>query len=51
MRLILAHLLWRFDLEAPDVEKIGSWDEQKSWILWEKTPLHVRLRVRGEVER
>lgn len=45
MRLILAHLLWRFDLQAAD-EK-WRWEEQRTWILWEKRPLKVRVRVRG----
>ena len=45
MRLILAHLLWAFDLKAPDGETVGGWEEQKSWILWEKAPLRVKLRI------
>ncbi|MCJ1403437.1 hypothetical protein MMC11_006660 [Xylographa trunciseda] len=42
MRLILAHLLWAFDLEVPKgegQEVLRNWEEQKSWILWEKVPL------------
>lgn len=47
MRLILAHLLWAFDLEAYEGEEgIGRWEEQKSWILWEKKALNARLRYR-----
>lgn len=46
MRLIMARLLWNFDLELmPDSEK---WAQQKIYILWEKGPLNVRLR---KVER
>ena len=44
MRLILSHLLWTFDIEAEG--EIPIWEEQKSWILWEKRPLYVRLNVR-----
>ncbi|MCJ1380793.1 hypothetical protein MMC17_003902 [Xylographa soralifera] len=46
MRLILAHLLWEFDLEIPDGETVGDWEEQKSWILWQKVPLRVKLIIR-----
>lgn len=42
LRLILSHLLWAFDFELADKE--WSWEKQKSWILWEKTPLNVRLK-------
>jgi len=45
MRLILAHLLWAFDFEAEG--PIDKWEDQKSWILWEKKPLNVRLKSRN----
>ena len=52
MRLILARLLWTFELEVPQEEEkqgaLGMWEEQKTWILWEKVPLRVRLRVRED---
>ncbi|KAI4221136.1 MAG: hypothetical protein L6R40_008651, partial [Gallowayella cf. fulva] len=38
LRLILSRLLWEFDFELMDKE--WSWDLQKSWILWEKSPLN-----------
>lgn len=43
MRLILARVLWNFDMElAP--ESIGiNWPDQKTYFLWEKRPLKVRL--------
>lgn len=44
MRLILTHLLWAFDFQAEG--KVGEWGEQKSWILWEKRPLMVRVECR-----
>ena len=48
MRLILAHLIWTFDFEATESkENPWSWEQQKSWILWEKTPLIVRVRCKA----
>lgn len=42
MRLIFARVLWNFDLEL--CEESHNWiDAQKSWGLWEKNPLWVRL--------
>lgn len=42
MRLILARLLWNFDLELDERSK--SWaHNMKSFILWEKPPLLVKL--------
>ncbi|KAL9097591.1 MAG: hypothetical protein Q9165_000487 [Trypethelium subeluteriae] len=41
MRLILARVLWNFDLEMmPESE---NWTDQKCFILWEKNPLYVKL--------
>lgn len=43
MRLILAKLLWNFDVELCEESK--NWaTEQKVFILWEKGPLMVRLK-------
>ncbi|MCJ1300724.1 hypothetical protein MMC08_003521 [Hypocenomyce scalaris] len=42
MRLILARLLWNFDLEL--VEACERWDEQEIYGFWQKTPLLVRLK-------
>lgn len=42
MRLILARLFWTFDIEQ-DGEP-WAWKEQKTWILWEKKALNVRIR-------
>ena len=44
MRLILAHLIWAFDFELQG--NVGRWEEQKTWILWEKKPLYVRVKNR-----
>ncbi|GJN78228.1 isotrichodermin C-15 hydroxylase [Purpureocillium lilacinum] len=42
MRLIMARLLLDFDLELIDPEQ--DWLDQKSFTLWEKLPLMVRLK-------
>ncbi|KAL8806673.1 MAG: hypothetical protein Q9182_001201 [Xanthomendoza sp. 2 TL-2023] len=42
LRLILARLLWEFEFEL--VDHGWEWGSQKSWILWEKRPLRVRVR-------
>jgi cytochrome P450 len=43
MRLILAKILYNFDLELD--EKTGDWTDQKVFILWEKHPLLVKLKA------
>ena len=41
MRVILARILWNFDLElCSDSE---HWDRQITYTLWEKLPLMCRL--------
>lgn len=45
MRLILTHLLWAFDFEADG--ELVDWAQQRSWVLWEKKPLMVRLKCRS----
>lgn len=42
MRLILARLMWNFDLELAD-EASERFLECKSFTLWLKGPLNVRL--------
>ncbi|KIW01823.1 uncharacterized protein PV09_06675 [Verruconis gallopava] len=44
MRIILARLLWNFDLELCDESR--NWREQKAFILYEKPPLMVKLTVK-----
>ena len=46
MRLILAKVLFHFDLEL-DSAATGDWFDQKSWGLWIKNPLYVRLVATG----
>lgn len=43
MRLILARLLWNFDVEAVDGKGGPEWRGQKVFILWEKTAMEVKL--------
>jgi len=45
MRLILARLVWGFDLELCE-ESQGWAERQKVFILWDKGPLWVKLRCR-----
>ncbi|KAK1241885.1 hypothetical protein MKX07_007708 [Trichoderma sp. CBMAI-0711] len=46
MRLILARLIWRYDIELVD-ESIG-WDTRsKVYIAWQKGPLYIRLKPRA----
>ncbi|KAH6676007.1 cytochrome P450 [Halenospora varia] len=41
IRLILARVLWNFDLE---LQNDGlNWNDQKVWMVWEKPPLNVKL--------
>ncbi|BCR97993.1 cytochrome P450 [Aspergillus luchuensis] len=41
LRLILARLLWRYDLAGVDVP---AWEKQGIWWFWDKKPLIVRVR-------
>ena len=42
MRLILARLLWNFDLELDEMSRRWMY-EMKMFLLWEKQPLYVKL--------
>ena len=44
MRLILARVLWNFDLELCDKSKY--WNEQRTYVLWEKPALWCKLSLR-----
>ncbi|KAL1872679.1 hypothetical protein Daus18300_004225 [Diaporthe australafricana] len=44
MRVILARMLWNFDMElSPESE---GWEKQKVYTLWDKGPLMVKLSAR-----
>lgn len=43
MRLIMAKLIWNFDIELhPETQT--DWLDQKLFTLWEKSPLYVKLK-------
>ncbi|KAI6244582.1 Trichothecene C-4 hydroxylase [Erysiphe necator] len=44
MRLIIAHVLWNFDMEL-ELDSL-NWIDQKVYALWEKNPLNVKLYPR-----
>jgi hypothetical protein len=41
MKLVMAKLLWHFDLEQrfPD-----NWGDQRVYLVWEKPPMMVKLK-------
>ena len=45
IRLILTHMVWRFDLEIAK-ETGRDWTRQKGWFTWEKKPLFVEVKER-----
>lgn len=46
MRLILARMMWGFDMQLSAESQ--KWDDQASWIQWDKAPLMVKLRLVGK---
>ncbi|GME32740.1 Cytochrome P450 [Neofusicoccum parvum] len=42
MRMIMAQMLWNFDLEL--CPQSAEWTDQKCWTLWEKPPLWVKAK-------
>ena len=44
MRLILARLLWNFEIEKPTDRTLPVWETQDIYWFWVKKPLYVRLR-------
>ena len=50
MRLILAKLVWSFDLGLPVDESMRvTWEDLKAYIVFEKLPIHVTLQPRPPV--
>ncbi|PVH96689.1 cytochrome P450 [Periconia macrospinosa] len=45
MRLVLAKLLWAFDLEAIEGKRV-KWEELRTFLFVEKRPIEVRLKLR-----
>ncbi|KAH7055986.1 cytochrome P450 [Macrophomina phaseolina] len=45
MKIVLAKLFWNFDFELADTT--GRWlEEQKTYLVWDKTPMRVNLTLR-----
>ncbi|KAL1624255.1 hypothetical protein SLS56_007957 [Neofusicoccum ribis] len=42
MRIIMANMLWHFDLEL--CSESNGWSDQKTYILWQKSPLWVKVK-------
>jgi cytochrome P450 len=50
LHLILARLVWRFDMYQADTEAGRlEWDSQRSFSVVERKPFDVRLRVRKDL--
>ena len=47
MRSILGRVLWNFDMELCDESK--KWPAQKVFVVWNKPPLMVHLRLRADL--
>ncbi|KUI61556.1 Isotrichodermin C-15 hydroxylase [Cytospora mali] len=45
LRLTMAKLLWNFDMEAVPRKRL-RWEDLRTFLLVEKKPVHVRMRVR-----
>ena len=45
MKLILAKMIWKFDLELNEKTK-EDWTDQKIWLLHEGAPLYVNISPR-----
>lgn len=51
MRLILAKLLWHFDFAATDDEaKQLRWEDLRTFLLVEKRPVQLRMRLRSSAD-
>ncbi|TKA44600.1 hypothetical protein B0A54_04550 [Friedmanniomyces endolithicus] len=46
MRLILARMLYVFDISWATTPAIDDWGQQQTFIFWQKQPLEVRLTLR-----
>ncbi|KAK3619658.1 hypothetical protein LTR56_023881 [Elasticomyces elasticus] len=46
MRLILARLLYTFDISWDRTPTINDWGQQQTFIFWQKEPLEIRLTLR-----
>ena len=46
MKMVLAKVLWNFDLELAEKMKEGDWTDQKVYLLNQKMPMYVKMRPR-----
>ncbi|KAF7531228.1 hypothetical protein G7054_g9085 [Neopestalotiopsis clavispora] len=46
LRLILAKLLWTYDVTVPPGTDLPRWEEQGIWWFWDKQPTNIRLSRR-----
>ena len=46
MKMVLAKVLWNFDLELGEKMKEGDWTDQKVYLLNQKMPMYVKMRPR-----
>lgn len=47
MRMVMARLLWNFDIELQD-EKLDWVTHQRVYMVYEKGPLMIRLKQRAK---
>lgn len=50
IRLIMAKLLWSFDIEAVVEKEKVVWEELKVYVFYDKKPVWVRMKVREDSE-
>jgi hypothetical protein len=43
MRSIMVRILWNFDLKL--IDESYDWMDQKTFVVWDKTPLDVKLSL------
>ena len=46
MKMVLAKVLWNFDLELSEKMMGEDWSDQKVYLLNEKTPFYIKMRPR-----
>lgn len=46
LRLVLAHLLWAFDISVPPGKPLPVWEDQGIWWFWDKQPTIIQLKPR-----
>lgn len=44
LRLVLAHMIYNFDMEAQADSRHWTKDQKNLFIVWDKSPFKIRLR-------